>query len=80
MVAKVNGELWDLERPLLEDCSLELLTFDSEEARAVSSKLRGGGTQGVWGLLRLRIGIAAPDKHGVHTWEECTQKSIRVFR
>lgn len=35
VVAKVNGELWDLERPLLEDCSLELLTFDSEEARAV---------------------------------------------
>ncbi|XP_077796600.1 threonine--tRNA ligase 2, cytoplasmic isoform X5 [Macaca mulatta] len=35
VIAKVNGELWDLDRPLEGDSSLELLTFDNEEAQAV---------------------------------------------
>ncbi|XP_025941874.1 probable threonine--tRNA ligase 2, cytoplasmic isoform X2 [Apteryx rowi] len=35
VVAKVNGELWDLDRPLEGDCTLELLMFDNEEAQAV---------------------------------------------
>ncbi|ELK16873.1 Putative threonyl-tRNA synthetase 2, cytoplasmic, partial [Pteropus alecto] len=34
VIAKVNGELWDLDRPLEGDCTLELLTFDDEEAQA----------------------------------------------
>ncbi|XP_057254797.1 threonine--tRNA ligase 2, cytoplasmic [Pezoporus wallicus] len=35
VIAKVNGELWDLDRPLEGDCTLELLMFDNEEAKAV---------------------------------------------
>ncbi|NWX84941.1 SYTC2 ligase, partial [Nothoprocta pentlandii] len=35
VIAKVNGELWDLDRPLEGDCALELLMFDNEEAQAV---------------------------------------------
>ncbi|XP_072593208.1 threonine--tRNA ligase 2, cytoplasmic [Vulpes vulpes] len=35
VVAKVNGELWDLDRPFEGDSTLELLTFDNEEAQAV---------------------------------------------
>ncbi|XP_070631382.1 threonine--tRNA ligase 2, cytoplasmic isoform X1 [Bos indicus] len=35
VVAKVNGELWDLDRPLEGDATVELLTFEDEEARAV---------------------------------------------
>ncbi|MBZ3877084.1 putative threonine--tRNA ligase 2, cytoplasmic [Sciurus carolinensis] len=35
VIAKVNGELWDLDRPLEEDSTLELLMFDNEEAQAV---------------------------------------------
>ena len=35
-MAKVNGELWDLDRPLEGDATVELLTFEDEEARAVS--------------------------------------------
>ncbi|XP_011820654.1 PREDICTED: probable threonine--tRNA ligase 2, cytoplasmic isoform X2 [Mandrillus leucophaeus] len=31
VIAKVNGQLWDLDRPLEGDSSLELLTFDNEE-------------------------------------------------
>lgn len=36
VIAKVNGSVWDLDRPLEEDCSLQLLKFDDEEAQAVS--------------------------------------------
>lgn len=36
VVAKVNDTVWDLDRPLEEDCSLQLLKFDDEEAQAVS--------------------------------------------
>ena len=36
MISRVNGELWDLDRPLEADCSLEVLRFDSPDAQAVS--------------------------------------------
>ena len=35
VIAKVNGELWDLDRPLETSCKLEFLKFDHEEGRAV---------------------------------------------
>lgn len=31
VIAKVNGQLYDLDRPLEEDAKLELLKFDSDE-------------------------------------------------
>lgn len=31
VISKVNGVLWDLERPLETDCSLEFLGFDNDE-------------------------------------------------
>ena len=31
VIAKVDGLLWDLERPLEKSCSLELLKFDDNE-------------------------------------------------
>jgi threonyl-tRNA synthetase len=31
VIAKVNGVLWDLDRPLEENCSLELLSFNDDE-------------------------------------------------
>lgn len=36
VIAKVNKMVWDLDRPLEEDCTLELLKFENEEAQAVS--------------------------------------------
>ena len=36
VIAKVNKAVWDLDRPLEEDCTLELLKFEDEEAQAVS--------------------------------------------
>ncbi|XP_071503272.1 threonine--tRNA ligase 1, cytoplasmic-like isoform X2 [Diadema antillarum] len=35
VISKVNGVLWDLDRPFEEDCSLQLLKFDSEEGQQV---------------------------------------------
>lgn len=35
IVAKVNDELWDLQRPLEGDCKLNLLKFTEPEAQAV---------------------------------------------
>lgn len=37
VISRVNGELWDLDRPLEQDCSLEILRFDDEDAQAVSA-------------------------------------------
>jgi len=36
VVAKVNGVLWDLDRPLEEDSSVELLNFDDEDGRLIA--------------------------------------------
>lgn len=35
VISRVNGELWDLDRPLEQDCSLEILRFDNDDAQAV---------------------------------------------
>ena len=35
IVAKVNGELWDLTRPLESDCDLILLKWDDDDAKQV---------------------------------------------
>lgn len=42
VVAKVDGEVWDLFRPLEGDCSLSLHSFDDPEGKEV----RQGSTQG----------------------------------
>lgn len=35
LVSTVNGELWELGRPIEEDCELRLLGFDTAEGRQV---------------------------------------------
>lgn len=35
VIAKVNGVLWDLDRPLEGDCSLQLIKFDDPDGKAV---------------------------------------------
>lgn len=35
IVAKINGVLWDLDRPLEEDCTLQLIKFDDAEGKEV---------------------------------------------
>lgn len=35
VIAKVDGELWDLERPLEKSCTLQFLKFEDTEGKAV---------------------------------------------
>ncbi|PAV75103.1 hypothetical protein WR25_05460 [Diploscapter pachys] len=35
VISKVNGEVWDLDRPFEGDASLQILKFDDDEAKAV---------------------------------------------
>ena len=35
VIAKVNGALWDLDRPFEKDSSLELIKFDDEQGNLV---------------------------------------------
>uniref|UniRef100_A0A3Q0SB28 threonine--tRNA ligase n=1 Tax=Amphilophus citrinellus TaxID=61819 RepID=A0A3Q0SB28_AMPCI len=53
VIAKVNNSVWDLDRPLEDDCSLELLKFDDEEAQAVywhsSAHIMGEAMERVYG-------------------------------
>ena len=36
VLALVNGELWDMHRPLTEDCELSFLHFRDEDPRTVN--------------------------------------------
>ncbi|GBP35773.1 Threonine--tRNA ligase, cytoplasmic [Eumeta japonica] len=53
IIARVNNELWDLDRPLEGDCSLQLLRWDNPEAQAVfwhsSAHMLGEALERVYG-------------------------------
>lgn len=53
VIAKVNKVVWDLDRPLEEDSTLELLKFEDEEAQAVywhsSAHIMGEAMERVYG-------------------------------
>uniref|UniRef100_A0A673NR49 threonine--tRNA ligase n=1 Tax=Sinocyclocheilus rhinocerous TaxID=307959 RepID=A0A673NR49_9TELE len=53
VISKVNNAVWDLDRPLEEDCSLVFLKFDDEEAQAVywhsSAHIMGEAMERVYG-------------------------------
>lgn len=53
VIARVNGELWDLERPLEENCKLELLRFDDPDGKKV-----------FWHSSAHILGEAAERKYG----------------
>ncbi|KAJ7653316.1 hypothetical protein DFH06DRAFT_1093659 [Mycena polygramma] len=55
VIAKVNGELWDLERPLEGPCKLELLDFDHPEGKKV-----------FWHSSAHVLGEAAERHYGCH--------------
>ncbi len=42
VIAKVNDELWDMDRPLETDCTLKLLKFDDPDGKAVRIRRRSG--------------------------------------
>ncbi|GLV43432.1 Threonyl-tRNA synthetase [Carabus blaptoides fortunei] len=53
VISKVNGVLWDLDRPLEADCKLELLKFNDSEAQQVfwhsSAHILGEAMERVYG-------------------------------
>ncbi|NWW78748.1 SYTC protein, partial [Climacteris rufus] len=53
VIAKVNKVVWDLDRPLEGDCTLELLKFEDEEAQAVywhsSAHIMGEAMERIYG-------------------------------
>ncbi|NP_001005932.1 threonine--tRNA ligase 1, cytoplasmic isoform 2 [Danio rerio] len=53
VISKANNGVWDLDRPLEEDCSLVFLKFDDEEAQAVywhsSAHIMGEAMERVYG-------------------------------
>lgn len=53
VISKVDGVLWDLDRPLEADCKLELIKFDDEEGQAVfwhsSAHILGEAMERVYG-------------------------------
>ncbi len=62
MVAKVNGEICDLLRPIEEDAALELLSFDDEDGRKTfwhsSAHLLAEALEQVYPGVKLGIGPA----------------------
>ncbi|KAF9256032.1 threonyl-tRNA synthetase [Marasmius fiardii PR-910] len=55
VIAKVNGEVWDLERPLEASCKLELLDFEHPEGKRV-----------FWHSSAHVLGEAAERHYGCH--------------
>ncbi|XP_054711381.1 threonine--tRNA ligase 1, cytoplasmic-like [Uloborus diversus] len=53
VIAKINGQLWDLDRPLEADCKLELKKFDSDDGQQVfwhsSAHMVGEAMERVYG-------------------------------
>lgn len=58
--AKVNGEVWDATRPLTEDCSLRLLTWNDEEGKSTmwhsSAHLMAEALEFFYPGIKLAIG------------------------
>eukprot|EP00126_Sphaerothecum_destruens_P013240 Sdes_comp22659_c0_seq1m21078 len=54
-ISKVDGEVWDMKRPLEKSCRLELLDFEDEEAKAV-----------FWHSTAHMLGEAMELKYGCH--------------
>ncbi len=65
VAAKVNGELFDLSRPISEDAEFEVLTFDSEEGKHVywhsASHVMADAVKQLYPEARPTIGPAIDD-------------------
>jgi threonyl-tRNA synthetase len=65
LIAKVDDRLWDLTAPLLDDCALSLLDFDSKEGSHTfwhsSAHLLGQAVEAQYGDVRLCVGPPLDD-------------------
>lgn len=55
IVARVNNQLWDIDRPLEEDCTVELLPFENPLAKEVlwhsAAHVLGSALESIYGCL-----------------------------
>jgi len=62
LAAKVNGEVWDASRPLQQDASLQLLTWDQQEGRSTfwhsSAHLMAEAVESVFPGVKFWVGPA----------------------
>lgn len=60
LVAKVNGQVWDLMRPITEDCTIEFLTWDDADGRATfwhtSAHLMAAAVEQLYPGVKFGIG------------------------
>ncbi|KAI3944482.1 hypothetical protein MKW92_044966 [Papaver armeniacum] len=70
LVAKVNGSLWDMNRPFEGDCQLEFFTFDSDEGRDVfwhsSAHILGQALERQYGCKLCTGSCSARGQEGFH--------------
>ncbi|KAG5457578.1 MAG: Threonyl/alanyl tRNA synthetase [Olpidium bornovanus] len=71
VIAKVDGELWDLERPLEKSCNLELLTFDHDQGisfvvHVVCQVEQFTGKEVFWHSSAHVLGEACERHYGCH--------------
>ena len=80
VVAKVNGEVWDLDRVLEGDVKLELIKFDDEEGQAVfwhsSAHILGEAMERVYGG---HLCYGPPIEQGFYYDMHSAEYSVRMW-
>lgn len=76
MAAQVNGEPYDLERPLETDSDLRFLTFDSAQGKKVSFFLIGDTV--ATKLRDVYVGISSV-YFSCHSFSKCTWEAYGIL-
>lgn len=80
VISKVNGVLWDLDRPLEENCKLELLKFGDPEATAVfwhsSAHILGEAMERIYGGC---LCYGPPIENGFYYDMHLDDKGVIIF-
>jgi len=74
VISRVNGELWDLDRPLEGDCSLEVLRFDNEDAQAVSIESQRRP------IIPPGVSAISPSNRFQNSWVLTSQVGVSTLR
>ncbi|KAM6968366.1 threonine--tRNA ligase 1, cytoplasmic [Aplochiton taeniatus] len=82
LVSKVNGELWELLRPLEADCDLQLLDFNTVEGKQTAWRtgvcVLGGVLEAVVGAELVREGVSETGLYCDHLLENSTLSLMAV--
>ncbi|MEZ4929201.1 MAG: TGS domain-containing protein [Chitinophagales bacterium] len=80
LAAKVNGEVWDLTRPINADATLELLTWNEEDAKRTfwhsSAHLMAEALEEIY--PGVKFGIGPPIENGFYYDIDLGDKSLSV--